>query len=116
MSRSTAAACPPSQTSRSFDPAEGGSLALEMEESERLCKLLSLLDTLFYPVHVFFFLSVDDCSMQYIDGNPWLSPILEDDIVFEGNANSLNHCQSLRTVIVSLVVSFVLHFTGALNG
>ena len=38
MSRSTAAACPPSQTSRSYDPAEGGSLALELEESERLCK------------------------------------------------------------------------------
>ena len=38
MSRSTAAACPPSQTSRSYDPAEGGSLALELEESERLCE------------------------------------------------------------------------------
>ena len=38
MSRSTAAACAPTQTSRSYDPAEGGSLALELEESERLCK------------------------------------------------------------------------------
>lgn len=38
MSRSTSAACWPTMTARSFDPHEGGSLALELEESERLCE------------------------------------------------------------------------------
>ena len=53
--------------------------------------------------------AVDDCSMQYIDGNPWLSPILEDDIIFKGKGSSnVYNVLTLVTACFSAILT-VMH-------
>ena len=54
-------------------------------------------------------ISDDDCSMQYVDGNPWLSPILEDDIIFHGKATSTVYSVYILTVASIVAMAWQLH-------